>query len=39
MDGALLVPIYGINFMQTFGSIGRAEPGMFSTLLDLVVVG
>ena len=25
--------------MQTFGSIGRAEPGMFSTLLDLVVVG
>jgi uncharacterized membrane protein YhaH (DUF805 family) len=34
-----LVPIYGINFMQTFGSIGKAEPGMVSTLLDLVIVG
>lgn len=34
-----LVPMYGINFMQTFGSIGREEAGIVSTLLDLVVVG
>lgn len=33
-----LVPIYGINFIQTFGSLGQSE-GMLPTLLDLAAVG
>ncbi len=35
----MLVPIYGINFIQAFSSVGLSEGGMVSTLLDLVAVG